>query len=880
MLTKSGTSQFHGGAFGLLRSQIFNANDVFNKLVPIDRGMERYNDYGYFLGGPVWFPGLTSRRNSKTFFFFGQEFLRSKQAVLQNISNIPTAAQRAGNFATPVCTVNVNPCPAANQVTQITTIDPTAQAYLRDVINFVPLPNNPNDPQGLIFRSPGTNNETQTLIRIDHQFNSKLTVFFRYLDDPFNLVVPNGFQQTSQVPGVATTAMTNGSTNWLGHVTWVIGTNHVVEGGYATRSNWVTANSVGLLTATRATDVNVRLPFPNQLDHVPALGIGASNYDVNGPFNERSPQSQIFVNTTNSLGRHTLKLGFNVELVKTGSNGGVANAGRFTFTAVGTPASKGTNVFQQAFAQFLQGRVSNFTQASQDIASSAKLNVYEGYVQDDYKMSPRLTLLGGVRYTYFAPPTNDALQGRSLLPVLNFLPSAFAPSAAPALDANGNICTTGTCYKGTTPNPNYNRLNGIIIGGNNSPFGDAGASGQLDNIAPRAGFTADVFGNGRTSLRGGFGLYFFSQIGNPSKFATQQDPPNVLTTLIQNPSFSFPGNGVASFSSSPPALQAYAAGGRSPYSEQYSLDLQQEIHRGTVVDIGYYGNHGLHLFSNVDLNQPTVGSYIGGTSVAAGGITAGNSNALNVIRPFQGYGPITFSSTQFFSKYNSLQTSFRQRFTNGLLLTLNYTWSKTLTNNRSPQDRFNLGPEYGPAGNDRRNVFNGSFIYRLPFFRQQRTLISKLAGGYEFSGIVTYGSGLYSTATIGATDPGGLGLLTGGPGGARPDQVGAPNYNAPHSFLQWFNKSAFVPTPAGQYRAGNAPVQDILNPGYGVWNLTTSRNFRLGERGNLQLRAEAFNVFNHTNFSAISTVVGASNYGQVTAAGDKRSMQFTGRFTF
>lgn len=111
----------------------------------------------------------------------------------------------------------------------ITTIDPTAQAYLKDAINFVPLPNNPIDPQGLIYNSPGSNNETQTIIRIDHQFNSKLSAFFRYLDDPFNLVVPNGFQQTSQIPGVATTRMTNGSTNWLGHFTYVIGTKHVLE---------------------------------------------------------------------------------------------------------------------------------------------------------------------------------------------------------------------------------------------------------------------------------------------------------------------------------------------------------------------------------------------------------------------------------------------------------------------------------------------------------------------------------------------------------------------------------------------------------------------------------------------------------------------------
>ena len=897
--TKAGTTTIHGGAFFFFRSQALNADTYFNKLAGLPRQMIRANDYGFYLGGPVFIPKLIGRNSSKTFFFFGQEYLRSRQGVLQNISNVPTLAQRQGTFLIPVCTGVFNGTPSTCVTTkQITKIDPTAQAYLTDVINKIPLPNNPSDPQGLIYNSPGDNNETQTLIRVDHQFNSKLSVFFRYLDDPFNLVVPNGFQQTSSIPGVATSRITNGSTNWLGHITYVIGNNHVIELGGATRTNWVTVHSIGLLTSTNATDVAINLPFPNVLDHLPRLAIGASNYNVSGPYDERSPVSQIFVNSTNSYGRHTVKVGANVELQSTGSTQGVANAGAFTFTAANTPT--GTNVFTQAFAQFLQGRVSNFTQANKDVASASNLNIYEGYLQDDFKVNPQLTVLGGVRYTYFAAASNAQFENRPLLPVLNFLPSAYNSASAPTLDTSGNICTTSTsaCAGGRLYKA-YDPINGIIIGGQNSPYGTAVAHGQLDNIQPRFGFTLDPFKNGTTSVRGGYGLYYFSQIGNPSKFATNQDPPNVATTTIQNPSFANPGNGVASFSSTPSGLQGYQAESHSPYTETFSLDVQQQLHQGTVLDIGYYGNHGVHLFADVDINQPLAGAgsaqnLLRNSLSAANQAscttnpsqamcftnTAANSAVLNQIRPYAGYSYITYSSLRFKSHYNSLQASLRERYRNGSLLTLNYTWSKALTNARTPQDNNNLAAEYGSSGNDRRHVFNASFVYPVPFFRKQNTLMGRVAGGYQLSGIVAYGSGLYSTATIGAVDPGGLGLLAGGPAGARPDQVGNPNQVQGRSFGQWFNTAAFTPTPAGQFRGGNAPVQNILGPGYGVWNLTVAKNVRLYERAQLQLRAEAYNAFNHTNFNNISTVLGSTNYGQVTSTGEPRTMQLSGKIIF
>lgn len=227
-------------------------------------------------------------------------------------------------------------------------------------------------------------------------------------------------------------------------------------------------------------------------------------------------------------------------------------------------------------------------------------------------------------------------------------------------------------------------------------------------------------------------------------------------------------------------LQAYVTAGHSPCTEQYSFDVQQQLRPGMVLDIGYCGNHGVHLFSTIDLNQPLAGAYLTGTKINPGGVNGGNTPVLNLVRPYQGYSNINFSSTQFFSKYSGLQTSLRQQYKNVVQMTVNYTWAKALTNNRTPQDNQNLAAEYGAPANFRRHVFNANFVYPLPFFRRQRTLVGKIAGGFQISGIVTYGSGQYDTTTIGASDPGGRALLV-GPATARPDQLADPNTNAPHT---------------------------------------------------------------------------------------------------
>ncbi|MDE1177935.1 MAG: carboxypeptidase-like regulatory domain-containing protein [Edaphobacter sp.] len=876
--TKSGAADFHGGAFGFFRSQIFNANTYFNNLANVPRGGQRYADFGYYLSGPVWIPKLMDRANAKTFFFLGQEFLRTRNSVQQNVTNIPTLAQRSGRFGVPVCIAyTAGVCTATTE--SIGSVNPTAQGYLTDIINKLPVPNNPNDPQGLITQANGDNNETQTLIRIDHQFNDNLSVFMRYLDEPFNLVVPNGFQAPTSIPGVATSRMTNGSTNWLGHVTWVFHSNHVLEGGYSQRANWVTAQAIGSMLATNSPDIQVATPYPVVIGQVPHLSINGSTYAVYSPYNERTPLQQIFVNNTNTLGRHTLKFGVNIELMKGGSTTGSANAGNFAFAPGALPAG-GATQFDQAFANFLLGAPSTFTQGSIDPVADYRTNIYEGYAQDDFHASSRLTLTVGLRYTYFAGATSSSLgDGYGKLPLLNFDPAQYDSTRAPTISGTGVICTVAPCAGGKAPNPAYSPQNGIIIGGQNSPYGNNIQTTPGKNFAPRFGFTYDVFGDGKTAVRGGFGLYYFSIPGNQFKFAQSQNYPNILNTTISNPSFANPGNGVPQFSASPNPLQALQTHDPAPYTEQYNLDIQHQLRWGTVVDVGYFGNHGVHLFSNIDINQAPQGAYAAAGLISGNVVTAANTPYLNQIRPYLGYSSIVTQANLFSSNYNSLQASVRKQFEHGGVLTVNYTFSKALTNARTPQNSANIAAEYSHTDLDRTHIFNASAVYPLPFFRGQKGFVGRLAGGFEVSGIVSYGSGQYLTATTSSVDPGGVGLLV-GPATGRPDYISNPNTNAPHVLKQWFNTGSFRAVPAGQYRVGSAGPDNIHGPGYENWDLSMYRTVSLKEKFSLQLRAEAYNTFNHTNFTTLQTQLGTSNYGQVTGTGSPRVLQFGAKVKF
>jgi len=885
MQTRSGTTVFHGDAFEFFRSQILNANNYFNNLAHVARPGIRMNDYGYSLGGPVWIPHRTDVHNTKTFFFILQELLRSETQSTETLSNIPTQAQRQGIFAAPVC-VAYSGSTCTQSATSITNIDPTAQTYLKDILNKTPLPNNPNDPQGLIASETGISNETQTVIRIDHRFDQRLSIFFRYLNDPFHLLVPNGVFGSSGIPGVATSTIFNSGTSYLGHVTFVLDSTTVIDGGYAYTPSSSTAKAIGLIAESNSPDIQPTLPYVSTVDRVPSLSIDGRSYSATSPYDNPAHYHQVFVNVTHTSGRHTFYMGGVFESMSSSSDSGSTNGGVFTFGATAVPSGSSASQFMQSFANFLEGRVSTFSQTSINAAGSVNSNLYEGYFQDDFRASTRLTLNGGVRYTLVQTPYAGPFLGASTIPFTNFVPSQYNAANAPTIGSNGLICTASPCPGGAAPNSAYNPLNGIIIAGKTSPYGNAVASQPKLDFAPRAGFAWDVRENGTTSLRGGYGIYYIQNNLGPFQAAAHVNPPFITTTTIPNTSFDSPGNGIPVASSSPLVMTASQEETIQPYSQDWSLDLQQQAGKSILVDIGYYGDRGTHLLGEEDINQPLPGAYVQDGVIPGNKITASNTAMLNRIRPFLGFGVIPMYGPMFTSNYHSLQTSLAKRFRDGSIVNVDYTWSKALTNSQSdsgkgPQSIYDLRTEYGRAAFNRTSVFSANVVYNLPFFRSQHGLVGYALGGWETTAIIGYASGLPLSAASKNVDPAGLGLLASGtPAQARPDQIANPNNSAPHHLKQWFNTAAFAQVPAGEYRPGNAHVNSITGPGYEVWNLSIFKNIAIRDQAKMQFRVESFNTLNHTNFSGVAATLAQSNYGQVTSSGEARVVQLAAKITF
>lgn len=888
VITKSGTNAFHGGAYEFFRNDVFNANTYLNNLNGIERPALRYNDFGYTFGGPVLIPKMYDGRN-KTFFFFSQEFRRVITYSSFTNFGVPTLAERKGNFGGAVVCSSVNSTSGGCNNAGTTHIDPAnfspmAQAYLKDIYAYVPEPGG-TDGHTLVTSQRNLEDETQELVRIDQAFGSKVQTFFRFINDKIPTVEPSGLFSGIGYPGVQTTSTNSPGQNYLGHVTYIISPTLVLDGGYAYSYGAITSDPTGQVLSKNSPDIKPTLPFPVTLGRVPSLsfsgGQGITGY---GPYRDYNRNQNEFINLSKTIGQHSLRFGATFDHYQKTENAANGNQGNFSFSNAGAITGSSALNYQQAFANFLTGYVTNFSQSSLDLTPNIQNDAIEAYTQDNWKATSRLALDLGVRYSYFPQPVDKNHM------LTTFDPSLFNAQNAPTIDTNGHMCIPGApCTGGAIPNPSYDPLNGISINGKNSPYGEKVGHADKFNFAPRFGFAYDLFGDGKTSLRGGYGMAYDTALYGIYEQNIFNNPPFAQSPNIPNTSFDNPAAGTAQLNINPIVLHGTAAKFSTPYSQQYDLDLQQQVTPTMLLDIGYFGDNGRHLIGIVDLNEVQAGAYVA-AGLGAGNppvINSSNSPTLNRIRPYKGYSALNTIEPWFTSGYNSLQVSLQKRFAGKSMVDVNYTWSRAMTNAQSdrsnaPQNTYDINAEYGRSALDRNQILTADFIYELPFMRSQRHLVGHVAGGWEVSGIVSMNSGLPYTAGIGnGIDPGGLGILASSAASTRPDQIGDPNSGpGRHTFLHWFNTAAFAPVPTGAFRPGNAHPGSINGPGFQRWDLSMFKNFKVTEGSAFQFRAETFNTFNHTNFDSISTSTTAGVYGQVTATRDPRIMQVGLKFSF
>jgi hypothetical protein len=951
VITRSGTKDFRGSVFGFVRNEIFNANDFFsNQIAPVGRDEDgkakrkpfRYLNAGWTLGGPIYFLKFGERdddddyfgRWDKTFFFFSQEFRRDRRSPTL-FSTMPYDEMRRGIFRVPICvqvtagtcTETLNASAATPlSLTTVRPINPVSAQYLGLIYQNVPANTNPTNfasPTAaanftLNYPTPNEADFRQEIIKIDHSFSEEVNMFYRYQRDKIPTLDANAiFSSGSGIPFVSTTETESPGRTHTVQLNYVPSSNLIFEGRYTFGYGAILSRNVGLLALDRS-PIQPPLPYANQRDRVPSVAFaqGWSNLGGFGPYDNFSWKGNIAGTMTWINGNHNMKFGLVYSKYRKNENAlaGV-NEGQFSgFNTPGATAATiapGGNLNQQIFANFLLGTNATFTQARFDYTADLRQITFEGFAQDEWRVRPNMTVYFGVRYSFFGSPYDR--NGR----LTNFVPELWQPSQAPAVTGAGTrVVGTGNFCNGIIANTqNFQTLANCTP--LQSPWGKHVIDVPKNDFAPRVGIAWDPFSKGETSIRAGYGIYheqvlngpFLQNIGTNSPYQqtctltginiSNPDPAAVCT----NPAFGF---GIAQ------TIRSVQSDWETPYMQHWSLDVQQQLTRNTLLTVGYYGSKGTNLIGAFEMNLVPAGTAIarGATGCATGSsyfgqpgvptlgpcqapntpfVSAASSNILDQIRPFRGYRGITMIQPRFDSNYHSLQVSGQHRFTGSSQLNLAYTWGKNLTNSQNdrtagPQNTYNVDLEWGRAALDRRHVFSANYIYELPFYRDQRGFVGKVLGGWQASGIVTFNTGLPLTPVTSNLDQAGLGIIAPASTVARPNVVCDPNQNAPHTPQQWFNTACFMTNAqsvaAGITRVGDAGRGIIEGPSTRRVDFTMAKNLRFTETFSVQLRAEVFNVFNWVNYRGVSLNITAANFGQVISTRDPRTMQFGAKIYF
>jgi hypothetical protein len=875
VITKSGTNQLHGDVFEFVRNNDFAANNFYNNATSVNLGANgtaqvpalHYNNFGETLGGPIFIPKVYNGKN-KTFFFFSEEF-RRYITYATGTATLPTASEITGVFPVPVC-VQYSGSSCALTSNTISNIDPVAKEYIKDIFSKLPLNSNTTTLNSL-FRN--VYNFEQELYKVDHIFSDKLKVSARFMRDQIPTTEPQGLFTGVAVPGVQNTSTNSPGRSWVVRTTSAITPTWLNEGGYNYSFGAIISNPTGLINATASPDIKTSLPFPVTLSQVPTLSFtGGTSITGYGPYRDYNRNYNIYDNVTKVLGNHTIRFGMSYNYYQKTENAAGANAGSFAFSNVTTPA--GGTAFQQAFANFLLGNVATFSQTSLDVTPDIRSQQYEAFVQDDFRVMPNLTINFGVRYSLFLQPIDKKGE------LSAFDPALFNPSAVPTLTASGIFATQNA----------QTYLNGLITGGVNSPFGQNISTTDKKDFAPRFGFAWDPYKDGKTSLRGGYGIFYDATLYGTFEQSIFQNPPFVNAVSIPNVSLDNPAGGTASVSNTPKYIRTTPTSFPTPYLQQWSFAIDHQFSRTWLVSVAYVGTKGTHLIGIVDLNTVQPGlAYSSGLVPTTTTFTSANETLLNQLRPYKGYNAIGAIEPWFNSNYNSLQITGQKRFSADTTVNFAYTWSKTLTDaqtdrSSSPQNVYNFHDgEYGPGAYDRTQVLNVNFVYMIPLYRNRHDAYGKVLGGWEVSGIASYYTGLPYTVTTSGTDPDALGIIGSSPSSLRPNLTCNPNNFSPQTRYEWFNTACFPNVPAGVHMVGDEGRGVVRGPGYEGWSFSASKNVYFGadNRYRFQLRGEASNAFNHTNPSTFGSLANTSTlFGTITGYRDPRIIQLGAKFYF
>lgn len=887
VVTKSGTNQFHGDAYEFVRNDAFNAQEFFANSVGAKKAPFRYNDFGFTFGGPFYIPGHYNTDKSKTFFFWSEEWRKTSQPSTF-ILTLPTPQELNGTFAgtqlnpasAPAGCITNNVAANSAQINS-SCFSHNAQAYISNVYSKFQ-PNAPSDQ----FITPvnAENNYRQDIVRIDQHFGQRVEAFGRFMQDEVPTTEPGGLFAGGGLPGISSTATDAPGKNLVAHVTMDLTPTMVNEAAFNYSWGAITSHITGAITNpafVNAVDT-ANFPYHDPYGRVPGLSIsGITGVGIPvSPYHERNIDKEVYDNLSIVHGNHAIRTGFDIQFMRKTENAVNGTNGTFSFRNVsgGNPA----------FANFLLGDAFSFSQASRDIVPDLRFFNLGAYAQDDWKVKPNFTLDLGVRYSFLPSP-------HDLNKVLNNFDPALFSSAVPQLNPGGTFVAAGPLLPS-------NYMNGIIFAQNAcagakaiapavmcSPWGNDVNPNYDTDFGPRFGFAWDPFKTGKTSIRGGYGIFFDRSLNGIWEQNAFADPPLVQNALLFSTSFDNPTQGTLNVNTGPVQLHSTGTPAFKPsYVQDWSLSVQREILPNTLLQVAYVASKGTHLLGEFDFNQAMLATRIADPTVN-----------VNLVRPYVGYNAITNIAPMFNSNYNSLQISLNRRVSRGLNIGVAYTWSKALADNSSdrssaPLDSYSFENDYGPASYSAPQVFVVNYVYDLPFFRGQHGLAGKTLGGWEVSGITAFQTGTPVTVfqfndPFNAGDwcpsatPCRAGVYPGGIGidpsvvSPRPDRVAGQPLAGPGSVAEWFNTAAFTDA-IGHFGTSGRGV--FTGPGLNNWDLSAIKNIKLSERFSLQFRGEFFNAFNHVSFNSVNANTDSLSYGRLNGDHLPRNIQLGAKLYF
>jgi hypothetical protein len=917
IVSKSGTSDYHGSAYMYKRHENLNANNFFSNANKINRPRYRFNTYGGTFGGPVRLPN--NKLKDKLFFFYSLELAQNQNPQALRQVTVPTELERRGDFSQ---SLDVNgalirvkdplisaPCNATNQagcfpgnVIPANRLNANGQAILK----VFPLPNALDRAltRGAFnyqFQESIKIPKHQNLLRVDYRVSEKDTVYVRasaWYADNQGIAVPAGTANWG-LSGLHYTFTDDGILgNWTRIISNTIvneasvGVRHSVEDGPPLSDaelNKMKRSTYGFTLGQFHSELNPLGVIPRaSFGSVPA---GSASITYDGRYPLRGADTVISSGDTISIihGAHTYKGGFYFERARNYEGATATFAGEFDFSRDTSNALDTGHGYSNA----ILGLFRQYTESTSRPSGEGRQSLAEWFAQDSWKINRRLRLEYGARFAWYQQWYHNIGSKAAAFAFERYSPSKapllFKPATVGGVRVAQNPVTGATfpaVLIGAIVPGTGDPYNGMVVGTDKSyPRGFRETPGVL--IQPRFGFAYDLRGNGKTAIRASVGVFHNSRttantVWNVMRNPPIQDNPRIfygsMDSLLASSGVLFPSN-----------VQGFEKDGKTPKTYNYTLGIQHDVGFDTVLDVAYVGSVSRHLQQTVNLNTLPYGARFDARNADPTQPTRALPD--DFLRPLPGHGSITYYENAGTANYNALQVAANRRFVSNLQFGIAYTWSKTMDyGDGDTEGLARYRPRrvwnYGRAGFDQTQVMVINYTYDLPNVSNlwSNGFIRYALDDWQVSGITAFASGQPRGVGFTTTDNADI---TGGGDGSRVIISGNPNLDSgDRGLLRWFNTSAIKRPPQGN--PGNAPKDVFRGPGFHNWDFSLFKNIPLAERTRLQLRWELYNAFNHTQFDGVDATARfdpAGNqintrFGQVTSARNPRQMQFSARLTF